>query len=72
MLKARCMELDAWREALEQRRRTIASSAAYELYLKAFEARLAGRNWLASVTQKLQNEISQRKRQIMLEMQAVA
>lgn len=72
MLKARCMELDAWRQALEQRRRTIANSPAYELYLKAFEARLAGRNWLASVTQKLQHEISHRKRQIMLEMQEVA
>lgn len=73
MFKARCMELDAWKEALHERRRTIASSPAYELYLKAFEARLAGRNWLASVTQKLQQEISQRKRQIMqLEWQSVA
>jgi hypothetical protein len=45
------VEMEEWRDCLAARRATLLSSPAYTLYLKALEARLAGRDWFGTIRQ---------------------
>lgn len=51
-------ELKRWNHALDESMEALLSSPAYALYLKAFEAKLAGRNWLEDTTQTLKRVIA--------------
>lgn len=57
-------ELQAWQEKLDTSTRALLDSPAYALYLKAFEARLAGRNWLDDMTHKIRSQVASEQRAI--------
>lgn len=58
------LELKQWQEKLEFSTRALLDSPAYALYLKAFEARLAGRNWLTDMTQRIRKQVEDEQRAI--------
>lgn len=57
-------ELVAWQTRLDEATRALLESPAYALYLKAFEARLAGRNWLEDMTHHIRKSIAIESRAI--------
>ncbi|MBA4274716.1 MAG: hypothetical protein C0436_03575 [Alphaproteobacteria bacterium] len=57
-------ELVAWQTRLDDATRALLESPAYALYLKAFEARLAGRNWLEDMTHHIRKSIAIESRAI--------
>jgi hypothetical protein len=57
-LEALCAELIEWRDCLAARRASLLESPAYALYLKALEARLAGRDWFGAIRQAFQQRLT--------------
>jgi hypothetical protein len=57
-------ELEHWQARLNKSRNALLDSPGYALYLKAMEARLAGRDWLNDVTQKIRQNIAHETRAI--------
>ncbi len=57
-------ELESWRGKLEESTRALLDSPAYALYLKAFEARLAGRNWLKDMSDHIKRQVEDEQRAI--------
>lgn len=62
--QASLAEMAQWRGKLEESTRALLDSPAYALYLKAFEARLSGRNWLEEVTQTIRRQVTSEQRAI--------
>lgn len=58
------LELKQWQEKLEFSTRALLDSPAYALYLKAFEARLAGRNWLDDMAHSIRRQVETEQRAI--------
>lgn len=52
------VEMEEWRDCLAARRASLLSSPAYALYLKALEARLAGRDWFGTIRQAFQQRLT--------------
>ncbi len=57
-------ELARWEQQIHDSTEALFASPAYALYLKAFEAKLAGRNWLEDTTQNIRRAVALETRAI--------